>query len=245
MDFQLFENHKNSSKKHQISTKIIEHHRASSSCITCSWKSPLKQSKHSKTTRKIKKKSRGEISPHGGFFETFKKIYPGGGKFAPPGGKFAPPGGGFTPIREKFILAWTVYSKSEPSLIKLNQSNLKPKFKKTRREKFDTYFAFYSILWWPANNLCFNYFPEIMRWIQIRCQNPKFLKLRPNFSRIALFPLYFAFFDPEFLFFDLLPLAKNCFVCYFLEFQEDYESEVKFEFSTFLSNWESNSRSKT
>ena len=70
-------------------------------------------------------------------------------------------------------------------------------------------------------------------------------RFQPNIPRIALFPLYFALFDAEFSFFYLLEIAKNWFVCYFLEFQVDYESEVKFEFSTFLSNWESNSRSKT
>ena len=48
----------------------------------------------------------------GVFLKLLKKFTRGGGKFAPPGGKFAPPGGGFTPIREKFILAWTV----KPSL---------------------------------------------------------------------------------------------------------------------------------
>ena len=31
------------------------------------------------------KKLRGEISPHGGFFETFKKSYPGGVQNRPPG----------------------------------------------------------------------------------------------------------------------------------------------------------------
>ena len=39
----------------------------------------LNSMKTQKQPKNFKKKSRGEISPHGGFFETFKKNYPGGG----------------------------------------------------------------------------------------------------------------------------------------------------------------------
>ena len=49
-----------------------------------------------------------------------------------------------------------------------------------------------------------------------------------NISRIALFPLYFAFIGPEFSFFELLPLAKNWFLCWKLKFCVDHESDVNF-----------------
>ena len=55
-----------------------------------------------------------------------------------------------------------------------------------------------------------------------------FGRFQPNISRIALFPLYFAFIGPEFSFFELLPIAKNWFLCWKLKFCVDHESDVNF-----------------